>query len=122
MVRTRFPEGPFMPQTEQSTRHTQQDLPAQDISAEVLLEKYAKDDERSIDAVNLRVARALAQAEAPGQRAHWEARFAEALRAGFVPAGRIQSAAGTALSATLINCCVQPVGVSISHPAEGRPR
>ncbi len=98
-----------------------QDLPAQDISTEVLLEKYAKGDETTADAVNLRVARALAQAEAPAQRAHWEARFAQALAGGFVPAGRIQSAAGTGLSATLINCFVQPVGDSISQPEDGHP-
>ena len=97
------------------------DLPAQDISTEVLLEKYAKGDETTADAVNQRVARALAQAEAPAQRAHWEARFLQALRAGFVPAGRIQSAAGTGLSATLINCFVQPVGDSISQPEDGHP-
>jgi ribonucleoside-diphosphate reductase alpha chain len=94
-------------------------LPAQPISAEVLLEKYAKGDETSADAVNLRVARALAQAEVPAQRRHWEARFAEALAGGFVPAGRIQSAAGTALSATLINCFVQPVGDSITQSDDG---
>jgi ribonucleoside-diphosphate reductase alpha chain len=94
-------------------------LPAQPISAEVLLEKYAKGDESSADAVNLRVARALAQAEVPAQRRHWEVRFAEALAGGFVPAGRIQSAAGTALSATLINCFVQPVGDSITQSDDG---
>ncbi len=85
------------------------------------MEKYAKDEEHSIEAVNRRVARALAQAEPAQERAHWEARFAEALAAGFIPAGRIQSAAGTALSATLINCFVQPVGDSIAHVEEGHP-
>ncbi|MEO8921774.1 MAG: adenosylcobalamin-dependent ribonucleoside-diphosphate reductase [Caldimonas sp.] len=96
-------------------------LPAQDISTEVLLEKYAKAEELSIDAVNQRVARALAQAELPAQRAQWESRFAETLGAGFVPAGRIQSAAGTGISATLINCFVQPVGDSISQAEDGHP-
>ena len=60
--------------------HTAANLPAQAISEEVLLEKYAKGDERSIDAVNRRVARALAQAEPADQRVLWEERFAEALR------------------------------------------
>ena len=110
-----------MRHAEKSAPHTLQNLPAQDISAEVLSEKYAKGDERSAEAVNLRVARALAQAEPAAQRALWEQRFAEALRAGFIPAGRIQSAAGTALSATLINCFVQPVGDSISQAEDGHP-
>src|SRR5436190_2104304 len=97
------------------------DLPTQDISVEILLEKYAKAQEHSVEDVNQRVARALAEAEPPAQRAHWQARFAEALGAGFVPAGRIQSAAGTGLSATLINCFVQPVGDSIAHTEDGHP-
>ncbi|CAD5372436.1 Vitamin B12-dependent ribonucleotide reductase [Rubrivivax sp. A210] len=96
-------------------------LPAQAISAEVLIEKYAKGGEASIADVHRRVAQALAGVEAPERRAHWEARFAEALAAGFVPAGRIQSAAGTGLAATLINCFVQPVGDSISTPDDGHP-
>ena len=77
--------------------HTQHNLPAQPISEEVLVEKYAKGGERSITAVHARVARALAQAEPAEQRKQWEERFAAALDAGFVPAGRIQSAAGTDL-------------------------
>jgi ribonucleoside-diphosphate reductase alpha chain len=96
-------------------------LPAQPISAEVLVEKYAKGGEDSIGAVHARVAHALAQAEEPAQRRHWESRFAEALAGGFVPAGRIQSAAGTGLTATLINCFVQPVGDSITSSEDGHP-
>ncbi|CAN5201496.1 hypothetical protein BH11PSE9_BH11PSE9_34380 [soil metagenome] len=110
-----------MSTTKKTIAPTLQNLSAQDISIEVLLEKYAKGQETSIEAVNRRVAHALAQAEVPAQRAQWEARFAEALRAGFVPAGRIQSAAGTELSATLINCFVQPVGDSISQVEDGHP-
>ncbi len=94
-------------------------LPPQAISAEVLAEKYAKGDERSLDDVRRRVARALAAVEPAAQRAAWQARFLDAQRRGFVPAGRINSAAGTALSATLINCFVQPVGDSISSPEDG---
>ena len=100
---------------------TLQNLPPQAIGQAVLLEKYAKGDERSIADVNQRVARALAQAEAPEQRQHWEETFAQALAAGFIPAGRIQSAAGTDLAATLINCFVQPVGDSISQLEDGHP-
>jgi ribonucleoside-diphosphate reductase alpha chain len=96
-------------------------LPAQAISEEVLLEKYAKGDEKTVDDVRRRVARALAQVEAPDQRAAWEARFLQAQRDGFVPAGRINSAAGTGLEATLINCFVQPVGDSITSLDDGHP-
>ncbi|MDP3613849.1 MAG: hypothetical protein Q8R98_18565, partial [Rubrivivax sp.] len=95
----------LQPHEQQRTSETKP-LPAQDISTEVLLEKYAKEDERSINDVNERVARALAQAELPAERGLWQSRFLQALRDGFVPAGRIQSAAGTGLSATLINCFV----------------
>jgi len=96
-------------------------LPAQDISAEVLLEKYAKGEEKSLDELRLRVARALAEAEQPAQREHWAARFLDAQRRGFIPAGRILSAAGTDLAATLINCFVQPVGDSIATVEDGNP-
>jgi ribonucleoside-diphosphate reductase alpha chain len=95
--------------------------PAQPISEEVLREKYAKGDERTVDDVRRRVAHALAQVEAPDQRADWEARFLQAQRDGFVPAGRINSAAGTDLAATLINCFVQPVGDSITSVDDGHP-
>ena len=96
-------------------------LPAQPISAEVLAEKYAKGDETTLDQVRQRVAQALAQAEKPEARAAWAAKFLDAQRRGFVPAGRINSAAGTTLAATLINCFVQPVGDSISVAEDGFP-
>ena len=96
-------------------------LPAQAISEEVLREKYAKGEEKTLADVRRRVARALAQAEAPEQRAHWETQFFAAQEAGFIPAGRINSAAGTELQATLINCFVQPVGDSIAQDDEGHP-
>ncbi|MGZ5155520.1 MAG: adenosylcobalamin-dependent ribonucleoside-diphosphate reductase [Caldimonas sp.] len=110
-----------MSKIRETAEATQHDLPAQSISAEVLIEKYAKGEERTAEAVNQRVARALAEAEPVAERACWEERFAQALRSGFVPAGRIQSAAGTGLSATLINCFVQPVGDSISQVEDGHP-
>jgi len=96
-------------------------LTPQAISAEVLRDKYAKGDEKTVDDVLARVARALAQAEREDQRTHWEERFLRALQGGFIPAGRIQSAAGTGLAATLINCFVQPVGDSIRHDEDGHP-
>ncbi|MCW5592793.1 MAG: ribonucleoside-diphosphate reductase, adenosylcobalamin-dependent, partial [Burkholderiales bacterium] len=96
-------------------------LPAQEISTEVLVEKYAKDGERSIREVRARVAKALAANENEDRRAFWEAKFLEAQENGFIPAGRINSAAGTTLTATLINCFVQPVGDSITEIVDGRP-
>ena len=59
-------------------------LRAQTISVEVLIEKYAKGDERSIEDVSRRVAEALAQHESIEHRAHWQQQFLHALQ-GFAP-------------------------------------
>ena len=107
-------------QTGTQTLNTEE-LPAQEISRDALIEKYAKGKEATIDEVRRRVARALAQAEPEDKRTHWERRFQRALEDGFIPAGRINSAAGIAMQATLINCFVQPVGDSISEVVDGRP-
>src|SRR5471032_2115410 len=96
-------------------------LPDQAISREVLLEKYAKGTETSINDVRARIAHALAAVEPEDKRALWEKRFLKAQEQGFIPAGRINSAAGTNLQATLINCFVQPVGDSISEIVYGKP-
>ncbi len=97
------------------------ELSDQTISSEVLLEKYAKGDEQNVVDVRMRVAQALASVEKKAQRAHWERAFFAAMEAGFIPAGRINSAAGTGLQATLINCFVQPVGDAISGESHGKP-
>ncbi|MCD2518342.1 adenosylcobalamin-dependent ribonucleoside-diphosphate reductase [Massilia sp. G4R7] len=89
-------------------------LPPQEVSLDVLREKYAKGLEAGILDVRRRVARALAALEPEDRRDEFEARFLWAQEQGFVPAGRIASAAGLGLQATLINCFVQPVGDSIS--------
>ena len=96
-------------------------LGEQEIAGEVLLEKYAKGNEKSVTEVRRRVARALALVETESKRSHWERQFLWAQENGFVPAGRINSAAGTDLTATLINCFVQPVGDSITEVVDGRP-
>ena len=93
----------------------------QEVCRDVLLEKYAKDKESTIGEVRARVARALAQAEPEDRRLLWERKFHQALEDGFIPAGRINSAAGIRMQATLINCFVQPVGDSISELVDGRP-
>lgn len=82
----------------------------QPISLDVLEEKYLKPGETGIDDLYRRVARALASVEKEPIRAEWERKFLDNLYAGAIGAGRIMSAAGTDIQATLINCFVQPVG------------
>ena len=94
-------------------------IPPQQVSIDILLEKYAKGDEQTVEDVRRRVARALAAAEKDPAR--WEQEFYEALTGGFIPGGRVNSAAGTDLQATLINCFVQPVGDSVSKTVDGKP-
>ena len=95
-------------------------LDEQPISIDVLLEKYTKGDEQTADDVRRRIARALA-AVGGQNRGHWEKEFYEAMAGGFIPGGRVNSAAGTGIAATLINCFVQPVGDSISGVDRRRP-
>jgi ribonucleoside-diphosphate reductase alpha chain len=85
----------------------------QPISLDVLKEKYLKPGEDGIEDLYRRVARALASVEKEDVRAEWEQRFLDNLHAGAIGAGRIMSAAGTDIQATLINCFVQPVGDAI---------
>lgn len=85
-------------------------LAPQPISTDVLREKYLKPGEHSEQELFARVAKALASVEAEPLRAEWEAKFLKNIEAGGIGAGRIMSAAGTSLQATLINCFVQPVG------------
>ena len=85
-------------------------LAPQPISTDVLREKYLKDNESSVQQLYDRVARALASVEKPELQAEYEQKFRANLDAGAIGAGRIMSAAGTGIQATLINCFVQPVG------------
>ncbi len=94
-------------------------LEPQLVSLEVLREKYAKGKEKTAEDVFRRVARALASVEKSPEQ--WESVFYKALAAGFIPAGRIMSAAGAGIDATLINCFVQPVGDSVSGEKDGVP-
>jgi ribonucleoside-diphosphate reductase alpha chain len=96
-------------------------LTMQPISHDVLLEKYAQAGETTVAEVQGRIASALAKAEARHQRRQWAERFAWAQQRGFIPAGRIASAAGSGLGATLINCFVQPVADAIRGRMDGRP-
>jgi ribonucleoside-diphosphate reductase alpha chain len=120
--KTRSPGDRDLFQNEPATNMSKQDKAApQEISTEVLLEKYAEADEKSVQDVRRRVARGLAEVEKPEVRAQWEQAFFDAQENGFVPAGRINSAAGLKIQATLINCFVQPVGDAISGTTDGKP-
>lgn len=88
----------------------------QPIADEAFNEKYCKNGE-SRSEQQFRVASALASVEKDNQQHHIEA-FQTALEDGFVPAGRIQSGAGTGLNVTLINCFVQPVEDSMEGIAQ----
>ena len=89
---------------------TRNQIVIQPISHDVLTEKYLKPGETGIEDLFARVARALASVEKEADRAKYETIFLENLYAGAIGAGRIMSAAGTDIQATLINCFVQPVG------------
>ena len=97
-------------------------LADQEICREALLEKYAKGDEeprssRCAAASRARSPRSRPKATAPSGKSASTRRRQD----GFIPAGRINSAAGVQLQATLINCFVQPVGDSISEVVDGKP-
>lgn len=94
-------------------------MPAQSISVDVLQEKYAKRGESSVNDIRRRVATALAAVEAPDLREQFEHRFYDAMCRGFIPGGRINSASGTDLKATLINCFVQPIGDAMRGVEDG---
>ncbi|MDO8278665.1 MAG: ribonucleoside-diphosphate reductase, adenosylcobalamin-dependent, partial [Burkholderiaceae bacterium] len=104
--------------TARATPAAEPSYPAQAISLDVLREKYLKPGETDVEQLFSRVARALASVEAEPLRAECEALFHANLRAGAIGAGRIMSAAGTSLQATLINCFVQPVGDCIQGQDE----
>lgn len=98
----------------------------QEVSIDVLIEKYAKGEEKKagefvIGLIRKRVAHGLAQLEVENDRTKWEDEFMWAMDNGFIPAGRINSAGGTDIQATLINCFVQPVGDSVSEDKDGKP-
>lgn len=95
------------------------DLTPQDISVDVLSEKYFKGSESTLDELFGRVARSLASVEKAERRADIEQQFLANLKAGAIGAGRIMSAAGTNIQATLINCFVQPVGDCIQGVDDG---
>ena len=94
----------------------------QQISIDVLKEKYLKPGEEDAEAIFKRVAKGLAAVELPTLQKKIEALFLKNMLAGAIGAGRIMSAGGTGIKATLINCFVQPVGDCIQDfDEEGFP-
>lgn len=87
----------------------------QDASQDIWEKKYrlatrqGEPIDHTVDDSFARVAHAIAQVEAPEQRAHWEQRFLWAMRQGAIPAGRILSNAGAGEhkpKTSTINCTV----------------
>ena len=77
----------------------------QQITIDVLLEKYAKGNEQTAEDIFKRVAKGIAAVEKDTHaQEYWEAAFLENMLNGGVGAGRIMSAGGTGINATLINC------------------
>jgi len=105
-----------------NTKEMQSTLSPQEISTLILAEKYAKGMEKHVDDVRARVAVALAENESEIGRAIRIQQFLDAqTQGGVVMAGRVNSAAGTDLKATLINCFVEPVGDASNGVADGKP-
>lgn len=82
----------------------------QEISTDVLIEKYAKGTETTEGEIFARVAKGLAKVEKKEDQARIEKLFLDNMNKGGIGAGRIMSSSGTDIQATLINCFVQPVG------------
>ena len=99
----------------QSLRKVVNSIPLQPASEDIWDTKYrlkTKDGspiDKSVDETFQRVARALADVEAPDIREHWYEQFLWALRHGAIPAGRITSNAGALEhkpATSTINCTV----------------
>lgn len=97
-------------------------LDQQEITKDVLFEKYIKNDETSQIDIFKRVAKGVAQAEKEELREKYEQIFYNNMLNGGIGAGRIMSSGGTNLSVTMINCFVIDVGDSIEGVDEnGHP-
>jgi len=87
-------------------------LPLAPISQQIWEQKYrfapdAYRGEANIEDSWQRVAKAAAHVELPEKRAHWQARFFDAMSGyQFLPAGRVLAGAGTGRTVTLFNCFV----------------
>lgn len=93
----------------------------QEISTEVLLEKYAKGNETSVEEVMERVAQALAEVEAPKNKKNTLKNFCGHCKTASFRQGASAVQPEPGLQTTLINCFVQPVGDSITNMVDGKP-
>lgn len=97
-------------------------MKSQTICEDAFREKYAKGNEATHEDVFRRVAVGLAACEKPEEREAYENLFLQNMMEGGLGAGRIMSAAGTGISATLMNCFVQPIGDCIQgEDKHGQP-
>lgn len=106
-----------------NTASSKTKLPPQEITVDVLLEKYAKGGETTAEEIYERVARHLSSVEKTAAlRKKWEKAFYKNMTDGAIGAGRIMSASGTDLKTTLLNCYVVGVGDSIDgYDEDGLP-
>lgn len=81
----------------------------QALSQWVLLNRYARGDERNLLDVQRRVVLAVSGAETEGARRRWRNRFLSAQMRGFLPAGRILAGCGVRPAQSLLSCFVQPM-------------
>ena len=95
-------------------------LPDQVASRDTRIEKYNKGAETTAEEIYARVARALVAKEDPERQRELVSLYSQELGK-FIPAGRVLSAAGLDLQATLINCFVQPVGDWLTGTKDGVP-
>lgn len=84
-------------------------LPQQEVLQDILNDKYCKNGETTVGEIQTRVALALAQVESESEQKKFVTEFLKAQQNGFIAAGRVNSAAGTDIQATLMNCFVQPI-------------
>lgn len=77
----------------------------QEVSKDILLEKYCKGTETTKEEIYARVAKGVASVEkTKALRDKWEKKFYQNMVNGAIGAGRIMGAAGTDLKVSLINC------------------
>jgi len=90
-------------------------LQPQELCLHIFKEKYAAPGETEVIDVQKRVAKALATSQ------EMETKFLQTQADGFIPGGRINSAAGMDRVATMINCFVQPLSDTMTGYKDGVP-